>query len=303
MPLAYPAGLAGIARNAWERFLARVAASVDRRAAGADERPLVVSHVSKRFGGLVVLDDVAVDVGAGEIVGLIGPNGAGKTTLMNVISGDLAAEAGSVRIFGREVSAMAPEFRAHLGLGRNYQEATLFAGLTAREAIQVALSRSQRVGVIAAMLRAPWVRDSERRSRQRADEILDRLGLMPWADTLTGELSTGTRRICELAAQLAAAPRVLLLDEPTAGVAQREAEAFGPLLRRIRDELDCSVLIVEHDMPLLMGVCDRIYAMDTGQVIAEGTPAEMREHPEVIASYLGTGDAAIARSGARASAR
>ncbi len=202
-------------------------------------------------------------------------------------------------LLGRDVTALAPEFRAHFGLGRNYQEAKLFPGLTTREALQVALSHTQRVGLISAMVSAPWVRHSERRSRQRADEIIERLGLEEWADVLTGDLSTGTRRICELAAQLAFSPRVLLLDEPTAGVAQREAEAFGPLLRRIRDELDCSVLIVEHDMPLLMGVCDRVFAMDRGTVIASGTPDEIRNHPDVIASYLGTTDAAIARSGAQ----
>jgi ABC-type branched-subunit amino acid transport system ATPase component len=153
------------------------------------------------------------------------------------------------------------------------------------------------------MLGAPWVQFAERRSRQRADEVLERLGLAPWADTLTSDLSTGTRRICELALQLTARPQVLLLDEPTAGVAQRDAEAFAPLLRRIRDELDCSILIVEHDMPLLMGLCDRVYAMEQGRVIAEGTPDEIRSHPDVIASYLGTGDVAINRSGAPVAAR
>jgi ABC-type branched-subunit amino acid transport system ATPase component len=117
---------------------------------------------------------------------------------------------------------------------------------------------------------------------------VDRLGLSAWADTLVANLSTGTRRICDLAAQAASEPRLLLLDEPTAGVAQRDAEAFGPLLQKIRDELDCSILIIEHDMPLLMGLCDRVYAMEEGRVIAEGTPAEIRADAAVIASYLGT---------------
>src|SRR5205814_4406561 len=124
--------------------------------------------------------------------------------------------------------------------------------------------------------------------RARADEVIGRLGLGAWADALTAELSTGTRRICDLAAQVAAGPKVLLLDEPTGGVAQREAEAFGPLLRSIRDELGLSVLIVEHDMPLLMGLCDWIYAMDQGRVIAEGTPEQVGADPEVVVSYLGT---------------
>ena len=127
-----------------------------------------MAGVAKRFGGLVVLNGVDIEVGPGEVVGLIGPNGAGKTTLMNVISGDMPCDAGTVSVFGRDVTGLAPEYRAHLGLGRNYQEAALFPGLTTRQSLQVALSRTQRVGVVSAMLRAPWVRSSERRSRQRA---------------------------------------------------------------------------------------------------------------------------------------
>lgn len=299
-PLSYPAGLAGVGRDLRRKLIERVARAVAAEADVYDERPLVTETIVKRFGGLEVLGGVSIDVAPGEIVGLIGPNGAGKTTLMNVISGTLAADDGAVRVFGRDVTRLAPEFRAHFGLGRVYQEAKLFPGLTVRETLQVAMARTQRVGVIAVTLGAPWARRLERRTRDEADAIIERLGLSAWADTLTTDLSTGTRRICELAAQLAASPKVLLLDEPTAGVAQREAESFGPLLRSIRDELDCAILIIEHDMPLLMGVCDRVYAMDTGQVIAVGTPDEIRNHPAVIASYLGTTDVAIARSGARA---
>jgi ABC-type branched-subunit amino acid transport system ATPase component len=128
--------------------------------------------------------------------------------------------------------------------------------------------------------------------------VIETLGLADYADTFVSDLSTGTRRVCDLAAQLATGPRLLLLDEPTAGLAQRESEAFGPLLRRIRDELDCSVLIVEHDMPLLMGLCDRVYAMDAGRVLAAGTPEQIQHDPAVIASYLGTDPAAFNRSGA-----
>jgi ABC-type branched-subunit amino acid transport system ATPase component len=167
------------------------------------------------------------------------------------------------------------------------------------EAVKVAMASRYRTSLIAAALSAPWTRLAEQRSDRAAREVIERFGLTPFADTLTGELSTGTRRICELAAQVAAKPQVLLLDEPTAGVAQREAEAFGPLLRRIRGELDCAILIVEHDMPLLMGLCDRVYAMEAGAVIAEGTPEEIRSNARVIASYLGTDEAAVERSGAR----
>jgi len=294
-----PTGLAGAAQRWWQSYLNRRATDTVRAqpAEGREELPLVVSNVRVRFGGVVALDGPEIEVRRGEIVGLIGTNGAGKTTLMNVISGVITPQQGSVKVFGNEVVDLAPDFRAAFGLARSFQDASLFAGLTVRETIQVALAHRHKVGVLSAMLSAPWVRDSERRTRKSADDIIERFGLEAWADSRTSELSTGTRRICDLAAQVAAGPKLLLLDEPTAGVAQREAEAFGPLLRRIRDELDCSVLIVEHDMPLLMGLCDRIYAMETGQVIAEGTPEQIRHDSRVVASYLGTEEVAIGRSG------
>lgn len=259
--------------------------------------PLIVSGVKVHFGGRVALDGPDIEIRRDEIVGLIGPNGAGKTTLMNVISGLISPDAGSVRLFGHEVVDLPATFRAVYGMARSFQDATLFSGLTVNETIRVALARGNKVGMVSAMLGAPWARQHERLSHRRAAEIAARFGLTMWGDTLTSDLSTGTRRICDLAAQVAAAPKLLLLDEPTAGVAQREAEAFGPLLRQIRVELECSILIVEHDMPLLMGLCDRVYAMDVGQVIAEGTPAQIRENPAVIASYLGTTEVAITRSG------
>jgi ABC-type branched-subunit amino acid transport system ATPase component len=258
---------------------------------------LVTGGVRVHFGGLVALDEPEIRVAAGEIVGLIGPNGAGKTTLINVISGVLRPDTGSVRLFGWEVADLPPEFRTAFGLARTFQDARLFGGLTVVETVQVAMTYRRRVGMLSAMVAAPWARATEATSRRDAQEVVERFGLTPWADALTSELSTGTRRICDLATQVAAEPKVLVLDEPTAGVAQREAEAFGPLLRRIREELDCSVLIVEHDMPLLMGLCDRVYAMEAGKVIAEGTPQQIRQDPRVIASYLGSKDAAVQRSG------
>jgi ABC-type branched-subunit amino acid transport system ATPase component len=218
---------------------------------------------------------------------------------MNVISGVLRPDKGSVRISGREVSDLPPDFRAAFGMARTFQDARLFGGLTVTETIQAAMAYHRKVGIVSAMVSAPWARVTESRSRLAAEEIVDRFGLSAWADTLVSELSTGTRRICDLAAQVAVAPRLVLLDEPTAGVAQRDAEAFGPLLRRIREELDCSILIVEHDMPLLMGLCDRVYAMEAGRVIADGTPEEIRHDPAVVASYLGTRHAAVGRSGRR----
>ncbi|TML63377.1 MAG: branched-chain amino acid ABC transporter ATP-binding protein/permease, partial [Actinobacteria bacterium] len=270
----FPNGIAGEAQRLWQRYLDRQAARAETARAAADPAlPLRVCGVRVNFGGVVALDQPDIVVRPGEIVGLIGTNGAGKTTLMNVISGVLRPAGGSVTLFGTDVVDLAPDFRAAFGLARSFQDASLFAGLTVRETIQVALAQRHKVGILSAMVAAPWVRGSERRTRRAADDLIARFGLVPWADARTAELSTGTRRICDLAAQVATEPKLILLDEPTAGVAQREAEAFGPLLRQIRDELDCSVLIVEHDMPLLMGLCDRIYALELGRVIAEGTPA------------------------------
>jgi len=261
--------------------------------------PLVVEKLAVNFGGIAALDEVGIVVGPGEIVGLIGPNGAGKTTLMNAISGALRPDCGSVRLFGHEVAGRPPEVRARYGLARSFQDASLFAGLTVTETVQVAMAHRASTQFLPAMVGAPWVRRAERNSVRRALEIIDAFGLGPWADALTSELSTGMRRICDLAAQVASEPRLLLLDEPTAGVAQREAEAFGPLVRRIRQDLNCSILVIEHDMPMLMGLCQRVYAMETGRVIAEGTPEEIGNSPEVIASYLGTDTAAISRSGSQ----
>lgn len=266
---------------------------------GVDEAwpPLATDDVRRHFGGIVALDGVKIEVRAGEIVGLIGPNGAGKTTLMNVISGFERPDSGSIKIFGQETSDLPPDFRAALGVARSFQDATLFRGLSVVETIQVALAYRHKVGAVGAMVAAPWVQATEVQTRIQAERIVERFGLSPWADVLTSDLSTGTRRICDLAAQVATRPRLLLLDEPTAGVAQRESEVFGPLLRQIRQELSCAVLIIEHDMPLLMGLCDRVYAMEAGKVIATGSPTQIRENPAVIRSYLGVEESAISRSG------
>ncbi|HWC33947.1 MAG TPA: ATP-binding cassette domain-containing protein [Mycobacteriales bacterium] len=317
----YPAGIGGAAQGWWQACLDRRAGTPAAAAVGSpaavtaalprprpapapaqqpDAVALRVRDLRVSYGGIVALDDPQIEVRAGEIVGLVGTNGAGKTTLINVVSGiTRSGDRGSVEVFGEEVIDLPTDLRAAgFGLGRSFQDARLFGSLTVAETVQVPLARARKVGVVAAMIGAPWARDVERETRAEAIEIVRRLGLGEWADSRTSELSTGTRRICDLAAQVAARPKLLLLDEPTAGVAQREAEAFGPLLRQIRDELDCAIVIVEHDMPLLMGLCDRIYALETGCVIAEGTPEQIRSNPRVIASYLGTEDLAIARSGA-----
>lgn len=303
IPLAYPKGLAGFAQNLWEKFLEHIDRVIAHEPDVDRASPLEVTNLAVHFGGVQALQSISISVERGEIVGLIGANGAGKTTLLNAVSGVITPDHGSVKILGREVGDLPPELRAYFGLGRTFQNARLFPGLTVLETIQVGLSHRGRVGFVAALARSPWARGVDRRTVAEANAIVERFGLGPWASSLVSDLSTGTRRILDLAMQMAARRSVLLLDEPTAGVAQREAEAFGPLLQDLRAEIGCSILLVEHDMPLLMSVCDRIYALEAGQVIAEGTPRQIRSDPRVIASYLGTDDVAIARSGARVGAR
>ena len=258
---------------------------------------VVVSGVTVRFGGRVALDQVSIEAAPGEVVGLIGSNGAGKSTLMNVVSGFQPAHHGRVEIFGRDVTAYAPHERASLGVGRVFQDARLFGDLTVRETVMVALESHERSEIVPSLLALPPSVHAERWKRSQADAVIDVLGLGDYADAFLSDLSTGTRRVVELTCLLAQGARLLLLDEPTAGLAQRETEAFAPLISQVRAELDATIVIIEHDMPLVMSISDRIYCLAAGQQIAEGTPDEIRRNPLVVASYLGTDERAIARSG------
>jgi ABC-type branched-subunit amino acid transport system ATPase component/ABC-type branched-subunit amino acid transport system permease subunit len=253
-------------------------------------RPAVLECVSvgKSFGGIRVLNDIGLTIHKGEIVGLIGHNGAGKTTLFDVICGFLPADGGKVFLGGSDVTSFGAADRAVIGLGRSFQEARLYPGLTVAETVAVALERHlDSRDVVAAALRLPASTLSEAVVSERVHELLSRLGLTRYADTMIGELSTGTRRIVELACVMAQRPAVVLLDEPTAGVAQKETEALGPLLRQVRDETGATMLVIDHDMPLLTSLCDRLVALELGQVIAEGAPAAVLEDDRVIESYLG----------------
>ena len=251
-----------------------------------------------RFGGIRAVDDVSFAVAPGEIVGLIGPNGAGKTTLLDLISGFTTAGGGSVALAGVDVGQRGPDGRALVGLGRSFQDARLFPALTVEETLKVALERwTATRDPFNAMFRLPAQQDAERAVQWYVDYLIDLLGIEAFRTKFVSELSTGSRRVVDLACVLAHRPSVVLLDEPSSGIAQRETEALGPLLLRIRDQLGASLVVIEHDMPLITSISDRLVALDQGRVVTIGEPSEVLHHPEVVASYLGTSPDVIARSG------
>jgi ABC-type branched-subunit amino acid transport system ATPase component len=269
------------------------------RANGPGDVVMEVDSLTRSYGGITAVNDVSFQLHDGQILGVIGPNGAGKTTLFDLISGFLVPDSGRIRFDGRDVTHFGPEVRARLGLGRSFQDARLFPALTVEEAIKVALERQIDVrDPIAAALNLPAVSDSEAKVTQRTDELIELMGLEAFRDKFISELSTGSRRIVDLACVVAHGPKVLLFDEPSSGIAQRETEALGPLLVRIREATGASLLVIEHDMPLVTSIADEMLALDLGTVITQGKPKDVVNHPAVIESYLGTTEAVIARSGA-----
>ena len=261
---------------------------------------LAVDQLSVGFGGIQAVDDVSFDVHPGEIVGIIGPNGAGKTTVFDLVSGFTRAAGGRVYLGGHDVTEETPSGRARRGLGRSFQDARLFPELTVAETLGVSLERWVRHrGALGAAFHLPTTFESERAVDRRVDELLDLMGLDAYRRHFVRELSTGTRRVVDLACLVAHRPTVIMLDEPTSGIAQREVEALAPVVQRLRDEMGASLVIVEHDIPFVSGVADRLIALDQGRVIATGDPAAVLTHPEVVNSYLGTSSAAITRSGTR----
>ena len=273
------------------------AAAVSGMAAGT--APLHARGVSVAFDGLQVLTDVSLHADPGEIVGVIGPNGAGKTTLFDCISGFVECT-GRISIAGTDVTKLPPHRRARAGLGRSFQDARLYHSLTVLDTLRVAAeTRVHGAPVVLAMAGAPQSRRSEDEATALAMEHVEALGLEPYRDKLVRELSTGTRRIVDLGCLLLQRPAVVLLDEPSSGIAQKEVEALRPLLLSLRDRTGCAIVLIEHDMPLLLGLAERVYALETGVVIAEGHPDEVVHDPEVVRSYLGTDASAIERSGKR----
>ena len=260
---------------------------------------LEAACISKHFGGIRAVNEVSFKLHQGEILGIIGSNGAGKTTVFDLLSGFLSPDTGTVALAGTDVTEWTPAQRAHARLGRSFQDARLFSSLTVAEAIAVAFERHLKVrDPVADALRLGPSLDQEEWVTEKVNALISLLSLEAYAEKYVGELSTGTRRVADIACCLAHEPTVLLLDEPSSGIAQREAEALGPLLLRIQAETGASLLIIEHDIPLLASVSDRLLALELGAVIAEGEPDKVLNDPRVVASYLGTDEATIQRSGA-----
>ena len=275
-------------------------ATAARVANRANEEPILrVAGLTKRFGGITAVDDVTFDLMPNQILGLIGPNGAGKTTIFDLISGLLPLDRGHIYFKGVEVTSWGADRRAQIGLGRSFQDARIFPSLTVAENVAIGLERHLEVrDHLAAVLDLPAVQEVEDDVAFTVEDLIELMNLGAFRDKFVAELSTGSRRIVDLAMAIAHDPSVLILDEPSSGIAQRETEALGPLLERIQRETGCSMLIIEHDMPLITSVSDEIIALELGAVVVRGTPEEVISNPQVISSYLGGDLDVIHRSGA-----
>ena len=257
-------------------------------------RLLEAVELRKHFGGVRAVDDVSLHVRAGETLGLIGPNGAGKTTTFELLGGFTRADAGTVRFAGRDITGLGPEARARLGLIRSFQDAALFPTMTVQETVMLAFERVLPTSFLRSCV---GLAGGDREKRRRAADLVDLMGLGRYRAAQIQELSTGTRRITELACLVALEPTLLLLDEPSSGIAQRETEALGTLLADLKRELSLTLIVIEHDIPLIMSLADRIVVMDAGHVIATGAPDIVRTDPRVVEAYLGGSIEAIERSG------
>jgi branched-chain amino acid transport system ATP-binding protein len=250
---------------------------------------LEVSGITQIFGGVTALEDVSFSISKGEITGVIGPNGAGKTTLFNIISGIYTQTAGRVFLNNSDVSGLPPEKLTRLGMVRTFQNIELFSGMTVLENVMVGLHTRSSSGLLACSLRMPWSRKEETQIRSGALKWLEFTGITELSDVTAGNLPFGKGRMLEIARALAAEPGIILMDEPAAGLNSHETVELARLIQRIRD-LGITVVLVEHDMELVMDICDRIVVLNLGCKLAEGTPREIQENHEVIAAYLGDDD-------------
>jgi len=256
--------------------------------AGTGEPIYRAENITKAFGGLVAVDDVSFEIPKGGIVSIIGPNGAGKTTFFNILTGLYKPTAGKLTFDGGDVTRRRPDQITHAGVARTFQNIRLFGTMSATENVMVGEHARMRTGLVGSVLRTPRVRREEKAVRERAHELLEYVGLKSdLHDLISVQLSYGDQRRIEVARALASEPRLLLLDEPTAGMNPNESARFTEFMQKVRDEKGLTILLIEHDMKVVMGVSERITVLDHGEKVAEGDPQEVRENPRVIDAYLG----------------